>query len=90
MKKTLLVSVCAVLLSAAAFAQTPSAPAEPYRNLAVWFATQSAPESLEKAKWALDDINAYRAAKGLREFPESILDAPNVAQPRRFLFRNRR
>jgi hypothetical protein len=40
-----------------------------------WFGTQSTPTSYEKAIWALDDINAYRAEEGLSAFPESILEA---------------
>jgi hypothetical protein len=56
------------------FGQAVNEP-RPARNLAVWYATQSAPEPLEKAKWALDDINAYRVSIGLTALPETVLTA---------------
>ena len=51
---------------------------KPYRNLAYWYGTQSAPAPLEKALWALDDINNYRAGKGLAALPETILDTKST------------
>ena len=95
-KKILFLAVCAVVIfSAYSAAQTPSTPTQPYRNLEMWFATQSAPEAFQKAQWALDDINAYRKEAGLAELPEAIITSTRVAyreaaQPRRPLLRFRR
>jgi len=95
MKIMLIFAFCVVILCASfTVAQTPSTPAQPYRNIEMWFATQSAPDMLEKAQWALDDINAYRSAVGLPEYPEMIITAKETfqkpVQPRRFLSRFRR
>jgi hypothetical protein len=49
----------------------------PYQNLAKWYGTQSVPSDYEKAQWALDDINAYRTAEGLKPLPESIIKMKN-------------
>jgi len=90
MKKILLLFICAIVLSASTiFAQGMATRDKPYRNLAVWYGTQSTPPPLEKAQWALDDINAYRAGKGLSALPESILDSRAFVRPRRLLFRGR-
>ena len=60
MKRILITVMClAFLCTSSIFAQTPTTPTQPYRGLEMWFATQSAPDMLEKAQWALDDINAY-------------------------------
>jgi len=64
-----------LLFAADVFGQATAGSYRPYRNLAVWYATQSAPTPLEKAQWALDDINAYRTSIGLAEFTDSILSA---------------
>jgi hypothetical protein len=37
-----------------------------------WYGTQAAPTALEKAEWALDDINNYRAEKGLPPLTKNI------------------
>ncbi len=77
MKKTLSILFCIAMFTAvqSVFAQDMATRAKPYQNLAVWYGTQSTPAAFEKAQWALDDINAYRASKGLAELPESILDS---------------
>jgi hypothetical protein len=61
---------------------------KPYRNLAKWYGTQAAPTALEKAQWALDDINAYRVTEGLTPLSESILKA-EISKPRSRMFRKR-
>jgi hypothetical protein len=38
-----------------------------------WYGTQSMPTSLEKAEWALNDINDYRTESGLEPLDEKIL-----------------
>jgi len=82
MKNTIFILVCAILLLSASplYAQAMKDNANPYkslsRNLTVWYGTQAAPTPLEKAQWALDDINAYRSYKGLPEFTIGILDTP--------------
>ncbi len=83
MKKILSALFCvAVLLSTQSiFAQDMANYAKPYQNLAVWYGTQSTPAPFEKAQWALDDINTYRASKGLPELPESILDSTETTLP---------
>jgi hypothetical protein len=58
----------------------------PYQNLAKWYGTQSAPTLYEKAQWALDDINVYRAEKGLSPLSETILKA-EFQKPRFQLFK---
>ncbi|MDR0705889.1 MAG: hypothetical protein LBF88_13025, partial [Planctomycetaceae bacterium] len=49
----------------------------PYQNLAKWYGTQSAPTSYEKAEWALDDINAYRAEIGLKPLNKNVITQGN-------------
>ena len=82
MKKTLLVSFCVILLSVpSVFAQSTAGQNSPYRSMTrtiQWYGTQAAPTPLEKAQWALDDINAYRTLNGLPEFTDSLL---NSAEP---------
>jgi hypothetical protein len=43
-----------------------------------WYGTQSMPTAKEKAEWALDDINDYRAENGLPPLTKTIF----VAMPR--------
>lgn len=79
MKKVFAFAFCAlVLCSALSFAQTPSMPNAPYRNLAVWYGTQAAPAPLEKARWGLDDVNSYRTSRGYPALPESILEGADI------------
>ncbi len=71
--------VAALFTTQSILAQDMATRARPYQNLAVWYGTQSTPAPFEKAQWALDDINAYRASKGLPELPETILDFTEAA-----------
>ncbi|MDR1270631.1 MAG: hypothetical protein LBK82_14005 [Planctomycetaceae bacterium] len=59
---------------------------KPYQNLAKWYGTQSAPTMYEKAQWALDDINVYRAENGLTPLSENILKT-ELQNPRFQLFK---
>ena len=82
MRRVLISLLCAAILFvfvSSVSAQNMAGQNKPYQNLAYWYGTQSAPTSLEKAKWALDDINSYRAGKGLSALPETILDTKSTS-----------